>query len=294
METKDVTFREATLDDKENILHLFSQCFAHSEVTQKNPDLWDWQVVRNPEGETFIGLAEFEGNLVGNYSVMPQEYLDEAGNIIRVGLVVDVMTHPDYQGRGIFVAIGKYTLPEAVKKLNLTFTIGYPFTETTLNAVIPGHKKVGWALCDRISFYMLPINLGKVIAYKFPSLKNFARLIAGPGKVFLAVKKKINRGFHGIKSKVKSLEELGFHLDIQETPEFNQSDLALFEAYSNGKFIKKRSTKFLRWRFQERPDSNYKILRVIGSNNETIAFEIIAIASLKELQLGIILDFFGH
>src|SRR5271157_118253 len=195
METKDVTFREATLDDKENILHLFSQCFAHSEVTQKNPDLWDWQVVRNPEGETFIGLAEFEGNLVGNYSVMPQEYLDEAGNIIRVGLVVDVMTHPDYQGRGIFVAIGKYTLPQAVEKLGLTFTIGYPFTETTLNAVIPGHKKVGWALCNRISFYMLPLTIPKVISYKFPGLKPFAKIASPFAKIYFNLMKKISRGF---------------------------------------------------------------------------------------------------
>lgn len=294
MEHKDITCREATPADKEEILRLFSKCFAHSVVTEKNPDLWDWQMMCNPEGEAFIGLAEVEGNLVGSYSVIPLEYLNETGDVIRVGLVVDVMTHPDYQRRGIFVSIGKYTLPEAVKKLNLTLTIGYPFTKTTLNAVIPGHKKVGWALCDRLNLYMLPIKLEKVIAYKFPRLKASAKLMVGPGRAVLAMKKKFNRALHGIKSPVKHLEELGHKLDIQETPSFNQSDLTLFETYSENKFIKKRSMNFLRWRFQERPDSNYRILRIINSNEETIALEIIAISPLKELQFGFILDFFGY
>ncbi len=251
-------------------------------------------MMRNPEGEAFVGLAEVEGNLVGSYSVIPLEYLNEAGDMIRVGLVVDVMTHPDYQRRGIFVSIGKYTLREAVTKLNLTFTIGYPCTKTTLDAVIPGHKKVGWALCDRLNLYMLPINLEKVIAYKFPGLKAFAKFIAVPGRAFVAMKNKFNRARHGIESPVKNLEELGQRLDIQETPSFNQSDLTLFEAYSKNKFIKKRSMNFLRWRFQERPNSRYRILRIITSNEETKALEIIAISPLKELQLGLILDFFGY
>lgn len=294
MQHEDIIFREGTPADKKEILRLFSKCFAHSEVTEKNPDLWDWQMMRNPEGEAFIGLAEVEGNLVGSYSVMPLEYLNEAGDIIRVGLVVDVMTHPDYQRRGIFVSISEYSLPEAVKKLNLTFTIGYPFTETTLNAVVPGHKKVGWALCGRLNLYMLPIKLEKVIAYKFPGLKASTKLIAVPGRAFLAMEKKINRALHGMKSSVKNLEELGQQLDIQETPSFNQSDLTLFETYSENKFIKKRSMSFLQWRFQERPNSNYKILRIINSSEETIALEIIAISSLKELRLGVILDFFGN
>jgi hypothetical protein len=294
MEHKEITFREATAADKGEILRLFSKCFAHSVVTEKNPDFWDWQMLRNPEGKAFIGLAEVESNLVGSYSVIPLEYFNERGDVIRVGLVVDVMTHPDYQRRGIFVSTGKYTLHEAVTKLDLTLTIGYPFTKTTFNAVIPGHKNVGWALCDRLNLYVLPIKLEKVIAYKIPGLKASAKLMVGPGRAFLAMKKKINRALHAIKSPVKDLEELGHNLDIQETSSFNQSDLTLFETYSKNKFIKKRSTDFLRWRFQERPDSNYKILRIINSNKKTLALEIIAINFLKDLQLGLILDFFGY
>ena len=288
------TFRKATPADKREFLCLFSRCFAHGEVTEKSPDLWDWQIIRNPEGEAFIGLAEVENKLVGSYSVIPLEYINETGDTIRVGLVVDVMTHPDYQRRGIFVSIGKYTLAEAVKKINLTFTIGYLFSETTLNAVIPGHKRVGWALSDRLNLYMLPIRLEKVIAHKFSGLKAFAKFIAVPGYAFLTMKKKFNRALYGIKSPVKNLQELGQRLDIQESPSFNQSDLILFETYSKNKFIKKRSMNFLRWRFQERPNSTYKILRIISNNEETIALEIIAITSLKELQLGLILDFFGY
>jgi hypothetical protein len=46
---------------------------------------------------------------------------------------------------------------------------------------------------------------------------------------------------------------------------------------------------FLRWRFQEKPASNYKMLRMINDKGETIALEIIAISFSKDLQLGIIL-----
>jgi len=294
MQCKEITFREGTAADKNEILRLFSKCYAHSTVTEKDPDLWDWQMVRNPEGKAFIGLAEVKGNLVGSYSVIPLEYLNEKGDIVRVGLVVDVMVDPDYQRKGIFVSIGEYTLPKAVKKLNLTFTIGYPFTETTFNAVVPGHKKVGWTLGDRLNLFMLPIKLEKVIAYKFPGLKASAKFIAIPGRGLLAMKKKFSRALRGIKFPVKSLGEIGRRLDIQETPCFNQSDLTLFEKYSKNKFIKKRSKDFLQWRFQQRPNSNYKILRVINSDEETMALEIIAISPLKELEVGLILDFFGY
>ena len=292
MKEEVIIFREAKDSDKEEILELFQLCFANSKAIEKDLYYWEWQINNNPDGRAFIGIAEINDVIVAHYAVIPLIYQTKDGKEIKVGLVVDVMTHPQYQRRGLFMALSRYSLPEAVKKLNITFTIGYPFTATTYNSVIPGHQKVGWQLCDKLIFYMLPIKLDKIFSYKFPSLRLLSKLVGKPSSILFSIWKKLKS--RKLKMLKNIIEEKQYQISIDKIPNFNKSDIELSQKYSEGKFIKKRNMDFLQWRFCQKPNFNYEVIRMIGSSDETIAFEIISICNLNGLKIGVIVDLIGE
>ena len=165
MSDDEIIYRQANYTDKEGILELFKSAFKESEVNQKEISAWEWQFVKNPDGSPFIGIAESNQKIVGHYAIIPLNYSTETGAKITVGLVVDVMVHPNYQRKGIFVNLSKFSLNEASKILNLEFCIGYPFTATTYSSVIPGHKKVGWELKNKLDFFVFPLDFSNLLGY---------------------------------------------------------------------------------------------------------------------------------
>ena len=292
MKEEEIIFREAKDSDKEEILDLFRLSYVDSKAIERDPYFWEWQNNNNPDGRAFVGIAEINDIIVGHYAVIPLIYQTKDGKEIKVGLVTGVMTHPQYQRRGLFVALSRYTLPEAVKKLNITFTIGYPFTATTYHSVIPGHQKVGWQLCDKLIFYMLPIKLDKIFSYKFPSLRLLSKLVGKPSYALFSIWKKLKS--RKLKMLKKTIEEKQYRISIDKIPKFNKSDIELFQKYSGGKFIKKRDIDFLQWRFCQKPNFNYEVIRMIGPSDETIAFEIVSIYNLNGLKIGVIVDIIGE
>lgn len=70
------------------------------------PGLLDWYYRGNPEGAASVGTAHNDGRLVGNYALVPLR-LHAAdgsglGRDLRLGLGVDLSTHPDARGTGAF------------------------------------------------------------------------------------------------------------------------------------------------------------------------------------------------
>ncbi len=283
----EIKYRQASISDKDQILSLFRAAFAESNIKIKQSNFWDWQFINNPEGVPFIGLAEIDNHIIGHYGIIPYEYYTPEGNIIKVGLVIDVMVHPNYQRRGIFVALSKFSLKGAIKSLNIKFTIGYPFTGTTYSSVIPGHTKVGWNMMEKLSFYMLPFNFQKVISFKFPVLKPIAQFISFPARYLFEFKNKLS-GIARKKFRKKKGEKLNF--SIQTKIKFNNSDISLFQNLLKGRFTKKRDPKFLMWRLCQRPNTQYTIIRIKDSNNKTKAMEILRTAYMEDLKLGVIID----
>lgn len=280
----DIEYRIGTIRDREGILRLFQNAFAMSEVSEKDESLWNWQMLHNPEGEPIIGLALYNNDIVGHYAVMPYNYINETGRIVRVGLVVDVMVHPDYQGKGIFVGLSKFTLYEAVNRFGIEFAIGYPYTGTTYSKVIPGHKKVGWKELDRLTNYILPIRTDRIIRHQFSSISYLAKTLGALLNLMVALEVKLKS------LRFKNSLTDGHELSLQETIQFNETDLKLIGEYSQRKFIKKRSSDFLSWRFIKKPAANYKILRITNVGDTTLAFLLLRICMLSSLKMGVVID----
>jgi len=62
----------------------------------------DWYYRRNPEGRASVGRAHDDDRLVGNYALVPLHLHAADGPTIRLGLGVDLSTHPDARGSGAF------------------------------------------------------------------------------------------------------------------------------------------------------------------------------------------------
>lgn len=100
--TDEFIIRPYQPNDEAAIMKLFQMVFGRSMSLA----FWHWRFRDNPTCRIIISLAWSDNVLAGHYAVSPiivcmdgQEYL--------TGLSMTTMTHPAYQGRGIFVALAE-------------------------------------------------------------------------------------------------------------------------------------------------------------------------------------------
>lgn len=101
----DVEVRDYAAGDESHIATLFRAAFG-SDLTL--PD-WRWRYLANPVDRPRILLAWAGDQLVAHYAVSPVElYLEGARRLCALSMTT--MTHPGYQGRGLFarLASGSY------------------------------------------------------------------------------------------------------------------------------------------------------------------------------------------
>ena len=65
-------------------------------------DHLDWYYRANPQGRASVGRAYDNGQLVGNYALVPIQFQSSHGPGLRLGLGVDLSTRPDSRGTGAF------------------------------------------------------------------------------------------------------------------------------------------------------------------------------------------------
>ena len=92
--------RKSTEADIPAIVALLKKSLGETS-SPKTVDYWVWKHINNPFGESMVLVSDNNGQLIGVRAMMRwcmQEGVD-AQYCLRA---VDTVTHPDYQGRGIF------------------------------------------------------------------------------------------------------------------------------------------------------------------------------------------------
>lgn len=224
--------------DEKQIKDLQKEIYGDElEPEKESIDFWKWEFLDNPFGRAFINTAKVDKKVVGHYAVIPIEYklLDK---IVKAGLVVDVMTHPNYQRQGMFVSLGKSSM-DWIKKNGYAFSTGYPYKEN----VMPGHKKVGWEEVFDIDIYIVPINTKNIsIAYS----KNIFK------------QKALNLGLKIFKIFKKYRYSSNGEITIEKLDKFPTNiENFINKIYPNFSFIQSRTPKFLKWRYELIPNRNY-------------------------------------
>lgn len=128
---------------------LFEKCFG----VRKNVDgnIFKWFNIDQKTNQNYNFGFVINGQLVAAYGLLP---VDTKINKIwhKSILCTNVMTDPDYAGKGLFVRIGTEAI-EYMKKQGYAFCLGIP----NANA-IKGHLKVGWHVYDDILYYEVDLT----------------------------------------------------------------------------------------------------------------------------------------
>lgn len=152
-----IDFREAAPDDRERILELRRVAFPDEDVEKQEPAFWQWEFRDGYAGPARIFVAVERERVVGHFAFVPQQYR-VSGSDVRGALAVDVMTHPDWRGRGVFRRLGAFAV-EGLRR-EFAFITAFQIRE----AVLPGMLANGWREHSAHRILLRPLSLRNLVA----------------------------------------------------------------------------------------------------------------------------------
>ncbi len=151
-----MVIREALKTDIPEIVSVLKKSLGEADLPLSE-EIWNYKHRENPFGASIVLVAEEEGKIAGVRAFMRWNW--QTSNKIYSSLrAVDTVTHPDFQGRGIFK---KLTLKavDIAQNSNDHFIFNTPNEKSR-----PGYIKMGWKSIGKLkvglkpawsSFYML-------------------------------------------------------------------------------------------------------------------------------------------
>lgn len=253
---------------------LFSTCFPETNGTwSAGAGYHSWKFLSADSLEFDSPSYEYgawiDGELVGYYGVIPVQY-KIGESVCTAGLVCDVMTDPNQQGKGIFTSLGKYATDD-LKQQGIDFTTGYPIRPE----VLPGHLRVGWRVAFELPIYASPVGTSSILKNKgLPSW-----LGAPFSWLFNAVSRCLNPRL--LRDYVAEVCPVGF-LYTTEAIEY------ITECQSSHTNTLLRTENFLRWRLNAE-DRCYDII-VVRRNDRIEGLAIVSATSYHSINVLAILD----
>jgi len=182
--------RDAELDEQRV---LFSECFPENDgLPPETKAFYLRKFDAFPaEPKSFEYIARDENGMAGYYAAIPYSYRID-GEVLRCGMVCDVMTAPRMRGQGVFTKLGSYSLGE-LEKAGIDFVTGYPRRAS----VIPGHLKVGWKIAFQLPLYIMPLKTNAMLRSRkvgfLAPLANAALALMNAGRSLLEPRDKAIR-----------------------------------------------------------------------------------------------------
>ena len=85
------------------IIDLYNVCFNRGLDQQS----FIWRYIKNPiEDLLFVIATDSDNNVIASYSASPS-LMEIDGNTFKTAMSLNTMTHPDYQGKGLFVTLAE-------------------------------------------------------------------------------------------------------------------------------------------------------------------------------------------
>lgn len=146
-------------------------CSAFPEVDgdfEFSSNMLSWKYRKaSEEGTCTIGSIGDEP--VSFYGALARKYVF-GKSVSTIGLVVDVLSAPQHQGKGVFTQTGIHAM-ESLKQTGISSVIGFPIRPE----VMPGHLKIGWTVKFKLPVYLYPIGRNKAVGL-FENIKKLVFL----------------------------------------------------------------------------------------------------------------------
>jgi GNAT superfamily N-acetyltransferase len=224
--SSDFVIREFTPDDLGPLRRLYAAVWGYNR-----PEGFDrWRYLTPPSGICPVALAVDGDRLAGAYTLWPTP-LRIAGEKVLGAQSMDTMTHPDYQGRGVFTTLANACYEIAAARGYMAM-YGFPNPLS-----YPGFvRKLGWSHTGDIMHWIRPIKPSH-----HPKIPTILGPIADLGAAALPTGR---IGRFEIQSGTPAAEDL-------------QSLLSLWEKHHSSCGVD-RSLAWLRWRYSTEAENNYR------------------------------------
>lgn len=145
------TVREAVPGDLDRINALFAATMGRARSLEHDR----WKFWDSPFGKPYITIAENRGEIVGQYALWPTP-MRLGKEKVAGAQSLDTMTHPDYQGQGMFTTLAKACFELAASR-GCEVLFGFPNANS-----YPGFvRRLNWDHTGDIPAWSRPLLLSK-------------------------------------------------------------------------------------------------------------------------------------
>lgn len=139
----------------------FNELFKEAFGQPLHDQYLSWRYLNSIHEDLLVAVAIDNGRVIANYSVSPIT-LKLGGRNIKAALSMTTMTHPKYEGQGLFTKLASLLYQEMIN-LNYDCIIGFP-NKNSHGIFI---KKLGWR-----DIYEIPTFTLKINRYKYSDCSN--------------------------------------------------------------------------------------------------------------------------
>jgi len=228
------------------------------------PQHFIWWFEYNPTGDFNIYLAIYNGQIIGVSCHSAFRMLHDGQEHI-ISFPLNVLTHPDYRGQGIFSKLQMANEKHA-KRIGCPFMLSFPNAVSTPIFL----NKFGWDSIRTPVLYLRPLKSENIvrnidfISWAAP----FARVL--------------NPIFE------RNVQIAKFGLSTEKVVEFGQWADNIFE--ENIALLKScivRRKEYLNWRFLQDPAKKYTVY-VVKNRDEIIGYYVLGKIAKRQFMLGYI------
>lgn len=240
----------------------YLQCFEKNGDKKRDEDV-KWQFLENPINETFVSISVDPDSekTAAIYAISPA--LFNINNDVLLGSQsLDTITDVDFRGKGLFIKLATDVYQKA-KSAKVCLVYGFP----NGNSIHGFTKKLEWQALDPVPFLIKPLK-----SSYFTSKIKFLKFLPNISLSFSQFNNK---------SVYKITQDFSFQDDVN----------GLWTRFSQHfKVAVTRDAAYLKWRYLEKPNEDYKILHCYSHMNEYLGFVVYTVKKKHGGSIGYIME----
>lgn len=257
--------------DREGVRNLARICFPNSDIAE--PGYFEWQYDQNPSGPAYELITKKGGAVTGHCAAIPMRH--KIGPDLQKGSVgVNVMTHPDHRGRGIYVLL-QQEVDRLAGQDHALFNFGFSNEYSHRSCL----RRLGYQEIGRFPLWILPFDLNRIMKSSRPKRGILMRSAAFAANPFW----RMGLAAFNLRLKDRSgqIEKV-----VTFSGEFDRFWQKVKADHTN---ILVRDRAYLEWRFTRHPTRRYDVFAA-RSKGELRGYLVARIAEIESIPCAVLVD----
>ncbi len=248
-EFKDFYIKSFEEDDIDGLISLFERNFKKTMGPTESKNHFIWEYLNNPLNIVAILIAKNDRDYMAQYALLPKKFSIFNKEYLCC-LSLDTVTDVKYRGRGLFPLLAN-RLYALVKERGFYFTYGFP----NKNSADGFFNKLKWIEIKGIGIMVKPVYLKNADYSRVPKVgsKYLVRLMY---KSFARLNNLLfKRGMDP-------------SLSFIEYEKYDSIFDGIWSNFDNKEYvISVRDGEYIKWRYFDKPENNYRKFIVINGDN---------------------------